>query len=371
MWRYVEGLSRGKIDKRLTTLDMDRHLPNMESRSPGPKPSRGRHPIRVVTRRTGVSAAALRAWERRYGAVSPNRTEGGQRLYSDEDIERLVLLRRAVAGGRNISQVAGLSLEELESLVEGDRAMGPAGVLELEGRDGRSVEESPESPGSPGSLGLLDQAMKAARAMDPRELERTLTRGAMALGTNTLVDEVMVPLLRRIGLLWALGEMGPATEHMTSNVVRRFLDWVISLQAVDGRAPSMVVGTTSGQVHEFGALLAAVAAATEGWRVMVLGADLPGEDIGEAVLTAGSDAVAISALLPGEPRRLEREIRSLRQKLGPQVPILLGGPGGLEVLEVLPELGVTYFNDLATFRKGLAEQKLLGGEEGEGAGATA
>jgi MerR family transcriptional regulator, light-induced transcriptional regulator len=357
------------VDKCLTTLDVGRHLPHMESTSSGPKPSRGRHPIRVVTRRTGVSAAALRAWERRYGAVTPNRTEGGQRLYSDEDIERLVLLRRAVAGGRNISQVAGLSLEELESLVEGDRAMGPAGVLELEGRDGRSVEEAPEAPGSPGSFEFLDQAMKAARAMDPRELERTLTRGAMALGTNTLVDDVMVPLLRRIGLLWARGEMGPATEHMTSSVVRRFLDWVLSLQSVEGRAPSMVVGTTSGQVHEFGALLAAVAAATEGWRVMVLGADLPGEDIGEAVRTAGSDAVAISALLPGEPRRLEREIRSLRQSLGPEVPILLGGPGGLEVLEVLPELGVAYFNDLASFRKVLATQGILalgsgGGEAG-------
>lgn len=342
----------------------------MESTSQAPKPSRGRHPIRVVTRRTGVSAAALRAWERRYGAVSPERTDGGQRLYSDEDIERLILLRRAVAGGRNISQVAELPLEELESLVEGDRALGPAGVVELEGRDDRSVEEAPDGPGSPGSFEFLDQAMRAARAMDSRELERVLTRGAMALGMTVLVDDVMVPLLRRIGLLWARGEMGPATEHMTSSVVRRFLDWVLSVQAVEGRAPAMVVGTTAGQVHEFGALLAAVAAASEGWRVLVLGADLPGEDIGEAVVKTQGDAVAISALLPGEPRRLEREIRSLRQKLGPGIPILLGGPGGAEVLDVLSELGVTYFTDLASFRRGLSGEGFLPEEGGESGGGT-
>lgn len=326
----------------------------MESTSAGAKISRGRHPIRVVTRRTGVSAAALRAWERRYAAVAPDRTEGGQRLYSDEDIERLVLLRRAVAGGRNISQVAGLSLEELEALVEGDRSMGPPGVAELEGAGPRAIEESPGAPGAPGSFEFLDQAMHAARRMDARELERTLTRGAMALGTTTLVDDVMVPLLRRIGLLWARGEMGPATEHMTSSVVRRFLDWVLSLHAVEGRAPQMVVATTSGQVHEFGALLAGVAAASEGWRVLVLGADLPGADIGEAVIRAGGDAVAISAILPGEPRRLEKEIRALRGSLPQGVPILMGGAGGLEVLEVLPELGVTYFRDLGAFREGLA-----------------
>lgn len=341
------------MDKCLTVLDHHWHLPTMESIPSGSKTSRGRHPIRVVTRRTGVSAASLRAWERRYAAVSPERTEGGQRLYSDEDIERLVLLRRAVDGGRNISQVAGLALEELEALVEGDRSMGAPGVVELEGREVRTAEEHHEGDGSYGSFEFLDQAMQAARRMDSRELERILTRGAMALGTNRLVDEVMVPLLRRIGLLWARGEMGPATEHMTSSVVRRFLDWVLSVQAVEGRAPAMVVGTTSGQVHEFGALLAGVAAATEGWRVLVLGADLPGEDIGEAATTAGSDAVAISALLPGEPRRLERELRALRRSLPPGLPILLGGPGGVEVLDVLPGLGVTYFQDLASFRKGL------------------
>lgn len=341
----------------------------MESTSAGAKGSRGRHPIRVVTRRTGVSAAALRAWERRYGAVDPDRTDGGQRLYSDEDIERLVLLRRAVLGGRNISQVAGLSLDELEALVEGDRAMGPVGLAEVEEIGRRSVEEAPGAPGAPGSFEFLDQAMQAARRMDARELERTLTRGAMALGTTTLLDDVMVPLLRRIGLLWARGELGPATEHMTSGVVRRFLDWVLALQSVEGRAPHMVVGTTAGQVHEFGALLAGVAAATEGWRVMVLGADLPGEDLGEAVVTSGADAVALSAILPGEPRRLEREIRSLRQCLPAGVPILMGGAGGLELLEVLPGLGVTYFHDLPSFRKALAGggdgvQAQGGGQEG-------
>ena len=59
-----------------------------------------RHPVRVVAQRTGLSSHVLRAWERRYGVVAPHRTEGGQRLYSDADIERLSLLRTLTAAGR-------------------------------------------------------------------------------------------------------------------------------------------------------------------------------------------------------------------------------------------------------------------------------
>jgi MerR family transcriptional regulator, light-induced transcriptional regulator len=345
------------MDKRLTGSGRSGDLHSMKSGSPPNRSPEGRHPIRVVTRRTGLTAAALRAWERRYGAVEPGRTDGGQRLYSDEDIERLTLLRRAVAGGRNISHVARLPLEELEHLIEEDAASGLVGAVDEEVAHASVPLEGAEASSRSGVF--LEQAMEAARGMNARELELILTRGAMALSTPTIVDEVMVPLLRRIGLLWARGEMGPATEHMTSSVVRRFLDWVLSVQGNGGRAPYMLVGTPSGQVHEFGALLAGVAAATQGWRVMVLGPDLPGEDIGEAVVKSGANAVALSALLPGEPRRLERELRGLRKAIGEGVPVMIGGAGASEVLPALAELGVSYFPDLPAFRRAVGS-----GEEG-------
>jgi MerR family transcriptional regulator, light-induced transcriptional regulator len=337
------------VDKRLTGSGRSSHLHFMESGSRPPRAPEGRHPIRVVTRRTGLTAAALRAWERRYGAVEPGRTDGGQRLYSDEDIERLTLLRRAVAGGRNISHVARLPLEELERLIEEDEASGLLGARDEEVALEAAPVEGEEASARSGLF--LEQAMEAAKRMDARELELILTRGAMALSTPTLVDEVMVPLLRRIGLLWARGEMGPATEHLTSSVVRRFLDWVLSVQGNGTRSSFMVVATPSGQVHEFGALLAGVAAATQGWRVLVLGPDLPGEDIGEAVLKSGANAVALSALLPGEPRRLERELRGLRKVVGEGIRVMIGGSGAAEILPALEELGVAYFGDLPAFRR--------------------
>src|SRR3954468_24399462 len=91
----------------------------MSSRSSS---SSHRHPIGVVARRTGLKPDLIRAWERRYGAVEPGRTDTRRRFYSDEDVERLLLLRRVVSTGRGISQVAGLSTEELEALLEAEPA---------------------------------------------------------------------------------------------------------------------------------------------------------------------------------------------------------------------------------------------------------
>ncbi len=324
----------------------------MDSTQEGsPRSARGRHPIRVVTRRTGLSAAALRAWERRYEAVTPDRTGGGQRLYSDDDIRRLTLLRQAVEGGRNIGHVASLTTQELERLVREDAAASGGGattaaaVMEEE-------EVLPASGAVParGSGRFLEEAVSAAGRMDPRELEAVLTRGAMALTPPALVDEVLVPLLRRIGVLWARGELGPANEHIASVVVRRFLDWLMTTQEGGAAAPMMLVGTTAGQVHEFGALLAGVTAATEGWRVMVLGPDLPGEDVAEAGRRKGAAVVALSALVPGDAERLVREVRGVRGGLPESVPVMIGGPGAEEASRALRALGVTVFPDLGAFR---------------------
>ena len=88
-----------------------------------------RYPVRVVIARTGLTADVLRAWERRYGAVRPQRSGGRQRLYSEEDVTRLTLLRRATLAGHSIAEVARLRTEALEALVdephaEASRALG-------------------------------------------------------------------------------------------------------------------------------------------------------------------------------------------------------------------------------------------------------
>src|SRR5437868_1909438 len=94
----------------------------MKARLEAPAPDTARHPIAVVAERTGLSQDVLRVWERRYGAVHPARASGGQRLYTDADVERLALLSAATRAGRSIAQVATLETSALAALVDEDIA---------------------------------------------------------------------------------------------------------------------------------------------------------------------------------------------------------------------------------------------------------
>ena len=75
------------------------------------------HSIKTASRMTGLSAHLIRIWEKRYGAVAPKRTATNRRLYSDDEIERLNLLRLATAAGHSIGNIAKLPLARLKSLV--------------------------------------------------------------------------------------------------------------------------------------------------------------------------------------------------------------------------------------------------------------
>ncbi|CAN5762698.1 hypothetical protein BH23GEM11_BH23GEM11_12300 [soil metagenome] len=330
------------------------------------------YPMRVVVRRTGLNASLLRAWERRYGAVDPGRSDGGQRLYSEDDIRKLTLLREAVDAGHNISQVAELSLQGLRDLVLTEQARGlPQGAGVLRPRDtgirlqdraasrggvgdnGTGVSE--ETSGFSGSMSgraseFLVTALDAVQTMDTRRLEGVLNRGAMALGPEELVDELLVPLLGRIGLLWRQGEVGPASEHMASGVVRRFLDWLLEALSSHEPGPLMIVGTPAGHRHEFGAMLAAVVSAGEGWDVLSLGADLPATEIAEAARRKGAAAVALSAIHPLDDPHLPGELRALRRELTADVRVLIGGPAAMAHQAVLEDVGVEVLGNLAELR---------------------
>jgi DNA-binding transcriptional MerR regulator/methylmalonyl-CoA mutase cobalamin-binding subunit len=305
---------------------------------------RHRHPMRVVTRRTGLSADLLRAWERRYEVVKPSRSEGGRRLYSDEDIERLRLLHRATLAGRDIGQVAQLSMHALATLVMQD-AEADAAVE----RGSRGVQES-ELVRPAATADYLDDCVLAVERIDAAALDAVVRRAALALPLRALFDGLVVPLLERVGTDWRQGSLRPVHEHVASVVLRRLLDRVIESASSPHATAKLVVAAPAGQIHEFGALLIAATAAVEGWRVTYLGADLPAEDIAEAALGTGSQLVGLSVVFPAGDPTLVDELRRLRAMLPGSVALVVGGAAASSYGSVLGEIGSVRLDDLEEFR---------------------
>lgn len=310
-----------------------------------PSSSAPRHPIGVVARRTGLKPDLIRAWERRYGAVEPGRTDTRRRFYSDADIERLLLLRRVVSTGRGISQVAGLSKEELEALVEPEAATahGAAGPAHLAAaaEDGDLAET------------YLARCLAATQRLDVREMELQIERASVAFSRINLLEKVLVPLMQRIGDLWHQGTLRPLHEHMASAVVRSFLGAMHGSHQPELSAPRLVVTTPSRQHHELGALIAAATAAGEGWQVTYLGPELPPEEIAAAALQQGARVVALSLTYPPDDPLLVDDLRRLRRLLGSRTSLVVGGRAAPAYAHVLAEIGALRIDDLAELRQHL------------------
>jgi len=299
--------------------------------------------IGVVCRRTGLKSDRLRAWERRYGVVDPDRSEGNQRLYTDEDVEHLTLLRRATDRGHRIAHIADLSTDELaEMLAEESDAHVPE---PLRSPSAREVTDAGRA---------LSSCLSAIQQLDADALRRELHGAAEGLSRTAFIQELLVPLIERIGELWAEGGLKVAHEHLATAVVSAFVEGMRTAFDVPPDAPRIVLTTPAGERHELGALLAVATAAADGWDVTYLGPDLPAEEIAAAVRQRRARVVGISVVHSEESKpEVEEEIRKLRRHVGDDVDIIAGGRSAGAYEEVLAEVGAAVFEDLSQFRRAL------------------
>jgi MerR family transcriptional regulator, light-induced transcriptional regulator len=310
-----------------------------------PDPTEPRHPIAVVEERTGLTQDVLRVWERRYNAVTPGRSAGGQRRYSDADIERLRLLQALTRGGRSIGQVADLPTAEIARLAREDAAARmPGDSSGADGAWGRATE-------------IVEQAIAHVRALDAARLDAGIRRALALFGLPVFLEAVATPILRRIGDEWHAGRLTPAQEHLASAALHDLIAESTRGMVADDGAPRVLIATPAGERHAIGALLVGAAAATEGWHVISLGPDLPAADIAEAADSTGAALVAVSLLYIPDAQRTVAELRALRARLPAGIELLAGGPGAVALTDALAGSGIRIGTTLDDLRDTLRERR--------------
>ena len=290
------------------------------------------HSIKFAAQKTGLSPHVIRVWEKRYDAVSPDRTDTNRRRYSDAEIERLSLLRTATLAGHSIGNVAQLPTEKLRELAA--NAPSPQNSL---------------TPEAGLATALISNAVSAVLEHDSTKLEDILTRAAVQLGNHGLLERIIAPLAHRIGDLWQNGSITAAHEHFASAVIRNFLIRHSKPYAMSGSTPTLVVATPAGQLHELGAVMVAAAANDMGWRVIYLGTSLPALEIAGAVVRNQARALALSIVFPGDDPNLPGELETLRKNLPAEVRLLAGGRSAESYAETLGKCGFVRNQNLSEF----------------------
>jgi methanogenic corrinoid protein MtbC1 len=265
--------------------------------------------IKAVSQATGLTVETLRAWERRYRVVVPQRDEMGRRVYRAEDVLRLRRLREATDRGHPISRLVKLDEPALASL----------------------LHEPERRPQSAMASTFVERILDAARRYSSAECEQSLTLAISLMSPSRLIGEVLEPLLREVGERWHSGAFSIAQERLVSATVRKHIGLIVETYDRTARRGSIVFATLPGERHELGLLMSAMVCASHGFKVHYLGADLPAEEIARYARESGAGIVALSVLLLDGIEQVPAQLHTLREALGPEVPIWVGGSAAQQV----------------------------------------
>ena len=277
--------------------------------------------IGEAERRSGVAKDTLRIWERRYGFPTPHRDATGDRAYTQDQVEKLRLVRILIEAGGKPSRLVGQDLAALEAQLSQAR---PAA-----------------DPGSAWS----DEALAHLKARDIDGLHSLFTAALYAHGLEHFVIDNVAPLTQAVGEAWVGGRLEVFEEHLFTELMIRVLRGALERVASPGRSgPRVLLTTLPGEPHALGLLMAECLMTLAGARCVPLGVETPTEDVARAALAHRADVVALSfsSMFGAAPAR--RELKRLRAALPDATEIWAGGgcPGlrGLSLpgLVVLPQL---------------------------------
>jgi len=277
--------------------------------------------IASVERETGLTKDTLRVWERRYGFPTPVRDANAERLYDLAQVRKLVLLKRLIDCGHRPGRLMRLSDDQL-------RELDAPRVHTLNTVEPRT----------------LDAWMGWIAAHDMASLRRRFRIELFRRGMRAMLDEVVAPLLKRVGDGWASGEIGVFEEHLFSQQIEASFRSV--LEGIDGgEPPRVLLATLSGEEHTLGLLMVEALLVAEGAEPVLLGPQTPVAELVRAAATKTVDVVCLSFSSAYATNALSRGLADLRAQLPAGVAIWAGG-AGVHALRQVPE-GVRLLPQLA------------------------
>ncbi len=277
------------------------------------------YPIRTVSAMTGVNAVTLRAWERRYGLVTPERTATGHRLYSERDIATIKQALTMVEQGMPISQVPRVLRQQRDQGADADVRRPDTWQAHRE------------------------RMIQAVTRLDEAALEAVHREALASHSAGVTMQRLIVPLVREVGCRWESAQGSIAEEHFFEVYLRNKLGARFHHLSNRNRGPKLLLAGIPGDRHEVGLLLFTLAAHEHDYRHLLLGADLPLPEVAPAARLARCDAVVLSGRIDPPPKVLDGELRDLVETV--RIPVFVGGTTSVRHAEAIRGAGAWPLGD--------------------------
>lgn len=299
--------------------------------------------IQVASQLSGVASATIRAWEKRYNAVVPERGENKHRLYSEKDIEKLALLSKLTEVGQAIGKIAHLDLEELKKM-----------YTSLLHRPYEEVQVVTPHHNHVDYDKILSNFYIALGAYKLDIISHELEKAKTQITPRDLCLRLLIPLFREIGWKVDRGELTIAQEHTLSAIFSFHIGQMIGLhyQKRNLKDGLVLIATPEGELHEIGILASALLCVHHGIRFIFLGANLPAGSLAEAANALHPKVILIGTIVGHElteQKSLNDYLTELTSKLQTTAQVMVGGNLKPYIKSELENKKIPYFPTLEAF----------------------
>lgn len=274
---------------------------------------------KAVVHQTGVPAPTLRAWERRYGILVPQRGENDYRLYSERDIATVNWLRERAQSGMTISQAIAL-LQTLHP----PRRRGRKGIRASHPAESHVAGSLPAA-----RLNLVemrDDLLRQFALFNEASAFETIALALAAYSVEDVCLDLLTPALYTLGQQWHAGSQNCLVEHFASALIRAQLESLYRGTRAPTESALVLVGCAPGELHELGALMLALFLRRAGLRVAYLGQSVEEASLVEVAHGLRPAAVVLSAVLPQNTAALWSLGERIATLPRPRPFLAFGGP---------------------------------------------
>jgi len=215
--------------------------------------------IKDLEKLSGIKAHTIRIWEKRYSLFEPTRTGTNRRLYSDEDLRKIINIAVLSRNGMKISHISHLTVSEIDEKVE------------FLSRENNLTENN------------IDGLVVAMIDFNEDAFNSIVMKSILNTGFEATIENLVFPFMRRIGLLWQTGSVSPAQEHFISNIIKKRILVATDSLSVPKREnrKKVLLFLPDNELHDLGLLYYSYLVRKNGSDLIYLGQMMPLDSLDE------------------------------------------------------------------------------------------